>query len=635
MSPGAPRHIIRFASFELDVSAGELRNRGLRLPLQGQPIQVLTLLLEKAGHVVTREELRNRIWPADTFVDFDHALNKSIASLREVLADSAARPRYIETLRRRGYRWVGPVDGPGPTQMPAHGRQFLVRLKPDATSIADLLSRKPVLAVTALVLIACAALAGVLARAGRDTTASPQIRSLAVLPLEDLSGGASQEYFADGLTDELITNLAKLNSVRVISRTSVMRYKKTRKPVQQIGRELSVDAVVEGAIVRSPEKVRISVRLVHVPGDRHVWAESYERTADDIVLLQNEVARAIAEQIRGRLTAQEQSRFAAVGRVDPAAYEAYLEGRFFWEKRQEDQVRKAVDRFQRAIAKDPAYPRAYAGLADAYIVLGSWALDALPPAEAFPKAQAAAQKALELDSLSAEAHTALAAIKHIYEWDWEGAGIEFRRAIDLNPSYVTARQWYGQYLTELGRYEDGIAETAKAHTLDPVYLIAGASLAGRYYWARRYDEAIVPLQKTLDLDPDAPNVHRLLGQIYEQKRMFTEAITHFERAVALANNKVSSVAALGHGYGVAGRRREALGSLARLKAMSKEQYVASYHIALVHAGLGEKDEAQEWLVRAYHERSSWMVHLKVDPRLDPLRADARFQSLMARVGFKP
>jgi tetratricopeptide (TPR) repeat protein len=414
-----------------------------------------------------------------------------------------------------------------------------------------------------------------------------------------------------------------------------MQYRKTRKPVQQIARELNVDALVEGAIVRSPDTVRISVRLVHAPGDRPVWAESYERAAGDIILLQNEVARAVAEQLRGRLTPREARRFAATDRVNPAAYEAYLEGRYFWNKRQESALLKAVERFQQAIATDPAYARAHAGLADAYIVLGSWAHDALPPVEAFPKARTSARKALELDPGSAEARTALAAIRHIYDWDWNAAGIEFRRAIELDPTYLTARQWYGQYLTELGHYDAGIAETAKAHSMDPVSLIAGASLAGRYYWARRYDEALVPIRKMLDLDPGLPGARRLLGQVYEQKGMHDAAVAEFQRAVDLSSNSAGSMAALGHGYAVAGRKREALDVIARLKAMSGQRYVSGYYMALVHAGLGDIDPALAWLERAYRERSTWMVHLGVDPRLDPLRADERFKNLMARVGFRP
>ena len=319
-----------------------------------------------------------------------------------------------------------------------------------------------------------------------------------------------------------------------------------------------------------------------MPGDRPVWAESYERTPDDIVLLQNEVARAVAEQVRGRLTSQEQSRFAARTRVSPAAYEAYLEGRYFWNKRQEAALIKAVERFQQAIAKVPSFARAYAGLADAYIVLGSWALDALPPANVFPKARTAVDKALQLDSRSAEAHTALAAIKHIYEWDWRGAGIEFRRALDLNPNYVTARQWYGQYLTELGQFDAGIAETARAHSIDPVYLIVGASLrrAGVLLGAALRRSHRSRSRRCWSSNPSLPNVHRLLGQVYEQKGMFPEAIAEFRQAVALSTGNAASVAALGHGYAVAGRRAEALDVLGALEAMSKQRYVPSYFMAI-------------------------------------------------------
>jgi len=386
-------------------------------------------------------------------------------------------------------------------------------------------------------------------------------------------------------------------------------------------------------VQRSGDKVEITVQLIQAPTDRHLLAKSYERGLRDVLALQRDIARAITDEIKAKLTPGERATLASSHPVNPEAYEAYLEGRYFWNKRTENAVRTAAEYFQRAVDKDPTYARAYAGLADAYSVLGSWSLDALPPSEVLPKARAAVTKALQLDDSIAEAHTALAGIKSSYDWDWQGASIEFRRAIELNPSYATSHQWYSQYLTQLGRFDEGIAEAAKAHSIDPLSLIVGAEIGCRLYWARRYDDAIEPIQKALELDPNFPVAHRYLGQVYEQKGMYKEAVAEFARAVALSESNPISLAALGHAYAVSGQRSKAIMVLKQLKELSKRRYVSSYDMALIYAGLGETDQAQEWLERAYRDRSPWMVHLKVDPRLDPLRSDPRFQDLIRRVGL--
>jgi TolB-like protein/DNA-binding winged helix-turn-helix (wHTH) protein/Tfp pilus assembly protein PilF len=617
--------IVRFSAFELDLQAAELRRSGIRLPVQGRPLQVLTILLRTPGQLVTSEQLRNELWPADTFVDFEHGVRNAVARLRAVLGDTADRPRFVETLPRRGYRFIGAVAGAAAQPVPAPpGGQPAPRRNHWRTAL-----------VAFVCLLALAGAATWIYNPFRWNPTAAQIQSLAVLPLENLSGDPAQDYFADGITDELITTLAKINSVKVISRTSVVQYKGVHnKSLPQIGRELGVDAVVEGTLVRAGDRIRVTAQLIEAKTDRHVWANRYERNSRDVVLLENEIARAIAEQLRGKLNPQEQSRFSA-NPIDPAAHEAYLQGRYLWNRRTSPALLEAVRYFTEAIERDPRFAQAYAGRADTYTVLGSWGMEEIPPQEALPKARADAEKALQLDGTSAEAHTARAAIRHDYEWDWRGAETEFQRAIELSPSYATARQWYGNYLCDLGRVEECLAETARAHALDPAYLIAALDVGIRLYGARRYAEAIAPIRKVLEFNPDFTPGHRSLGQVYEANRMYPEAIAELRRTVELSDGAPKDVAALGHAYAVSGQRNEAHKALQKLEQLAKRRYVSNYGRALICAGLGENDRALAWLERAFQERSSWMVKLIVDPRLDPLRGDARFTDLMRRVGLTP
>ncbi|MGI8743127.1 MAG: TPR end-of-group domain-containing protein [Bryobacteraceae bacterium] len=469
----------------------------------------------------------------------------------------------------------------------------------------------------------------------RGNPAGVEIKSLAVLPLENLSGDPAQDYFAAGVTDELITTLAKINSVKVISRTSVMQYKGVHtKPLPQIARELGVDAVVEGTLARSGDRVRVTAQLIEATTDRHIWADHYERNSRDILLLENEIARAIAEQLRGKLNPQEERRFSG-NPIDPAAHEAYLQGRYLWNRRTPPALKEAIRYFTQAIEKEPRYAEAYAGRAQAYIVLGSGAMEAIPPEEALSKARPDAEKAVQLDETSAEAHAALAAIRFIYEWDSRGAETESRHAIELSPSNATARQQYGQALCNLGRFEECLAETARAHSLDPAYLTVAVDMGTRLYEARRYAEAIAPIQKVLEFNPDFAVGHRCLSQVYEANGMYVEALAELRKAVELSGDAPMYVAALGHAYAISGHRAEARQALQKLDDLAKRRYVSNFPRALIYAGLGENDRALELLERAFQERSSGMVKLKVDPRLDPLRGDARFTDLVRRVGLTP
>ena len=456
--------------FELDLRAGELRKRGLRVRLQQQPFQVLAMLLEHAGEVVSREELQKKLWPADTFVDFDHGLNKAINKIREALGDSAESPRFVETVARRGYRFLAdvrvadaaPCSQPGArTSASSRGRRS--RSPGSRRQTRDAHTSSAATCVDDIG-VRAARPAGLSRRleASFRNRPSPVIRSLAVLPLESLSSDASQDYFADGMTDELISDLGQISALRVISRTSVMAYKHTRKSLPQIARELNVDAVVEGTVLRSGDQVRITAQLIDASADRHVWSQSYQGELRDTLALQNNVARAIADQIRINVNPQEQAALRNVTVVNPVAYESYLKGRYFWNKRTADGLKVALAYFNQAIDEDPKYAQAYSGLADTYALLGDWQYAVMTPKEALPKAKAAAIKALELDSALGEAHNSLAFCLDGFDWDFDAAGKEFRRAIELNPGYATAHHWYAWHLALLRRYDEAIVEMRKA-----------------------------------------------------------------------------------------------------------------------------------------------------------------------------
>ena len=632
-----PRRAVRFGVFEVDFAAGELRKHGIRIKLRGeQPFQVLSIPLEHPGEVITREELCKKLWPADTFVDFEHSLATAIGKIREALGDSADNPRYIETLPRRGYRFIANVTvlsadplnkvQPATRDIPRtedHGQLELASKaevpKPQPWARAWKISAFAL--VPALVIL----MAWIVHSASRP---SSNIRSLAVLPLESLSGDASQDYFADGMTDELITDLGKISALRVISRTSVMPYKRVRKSLPQIARELSVDAVVEGTVLRSGEQVRITAQLIQASADKHLWAESYEGDLRDTLALQKKVARAIAEQIRINLTPQEQAVLKNVKVVNPEAYEAYLKGRYFWNKRTADGLKKAIDYFNQAIEKDPNYAQAYTGLADSYALLGDWEYGILAPKEAFPRAKAAATKALELDNTLGEAHTSLAFSLDLFDWDWAAAEREFRRAIELNPGYATAHHWYAWHLSEMGRNREAIAEMRKAQNLDPLSLIISADVAEILLVAHSYDQAIEQSRKTIDMDPNFAVAHYELGQALVQKHMYKEAIAELQKAIELSGGSTTCTSNLAFAYAASGRRKEAVKILSDLKNRSKQN---ASEIALMYVGLDEKDQAMTWLEKAYEERFNPSILLR--PAFDPLRSDPRFQNLVRRIGL--
>jgi len=628
-----------FGVFELDLRAGELRKRGLRIRLQEQPFQVLAMLVEQPGEVITREQLRNKLWPADTFVDFDHGLNKAINKIRDALSDSAESPRFVETVARRGYRFLAEVKVADSTSV--RGPELAAQPPPvadadDQGSLASDLAKPkrflPSLAWKTVAFVLALLMAFVAAWKFHSwNRSSPVIRSLAVLPLESLSNDPSQDYFADGMTDELISDLGQISALRVISRTSVMSYKNVRKPLPQIARELDVDAVVEGTVLRSGDRVRITAQLIDASTDKHLWSQSYEGEVRDTLTLQNEVARAVADQIRVNLNPQEQIALKSAKLVNPKAYESYLKGRYFWNKRTANGLHVALAYFIQAIDEDPKYAQAYSGLADTYALLGDWQYAAMTPKEALPKAKAAAIKALELDSTLGEAHNSLAFVLDGFDWDLDSGGKEFRRAIELNPGYATAHHWYAWHLALLGRYDEALPEMRKAENLDPLSLVINADLAELLVLAHSYDESILQSRKTIEMDPNFALAHNQLAQAYLQKHMTDEAVIELRKAVQLSGDSPTCIANLARAYAASGKSSEAAKLLRELMKRSSPNYSYASEIAMIYASLGDTNQAMNWLEKGCNERFNPGVLLR--PGFDPLRSDPRFQDLAHRVGL--
>lgn len=630
---------LRFGVFEVDPRAGELRKHGLQVRLQEQPFQVLVMLLEHGGEVVTREELQKKLWPADTFVDFDHGLNKAVNKIRDALGDSAESPRFVETVARRGYRFLAEVRvvdaAPMRTLEPTIEALSQAKDRDRAALSGEPAAHKRLVHSLAwrilgsvLVLLLVILAAWTFHSRNRP---SRVIRSLAVLPLESLFGDASQDFFADGMTDELIADLGQISALRVISHTSVMPYKGTRKPLAQIARELNVEAVVKGTVLHSGNQVRITAQLIEASANKHLWAQSYEGDLRDTLALQNQVAHAIAEQIRISLNPQEQAALKSVKVVDPQAYESFLKGRYFWNKRTADGLKVAVAYFNQAVDEDPSYAQAYSGLADTYALLGDWQYAVMTPKEALPKAKAAAIRALELDDALGEAHNSLAFCLDGFDWDFESAGQEFRRAIALNPGYATAHHWYAWHLSLVGRNREAIEEMKKAENLDPLSLIINADLAELLLIAHSYDESIEQSRKTIEMDSNFALAHNQLAQAYLQKQMHDEAIAELQKAIQISGGSPTFTANLARAYAAAGRRNAAIQLLNHLKKHSNPGYSHASEIAVIYAALGDKDQAMTWLEKGYEDRFNPGVLLR--PGFDPLRSDPRFRDVLRRIGL--
>ena len=621
-APASTPVMLQFGVFELDPQRAELRKQGVRIKLQEQPLKVLQLLLENHGKIVTRAQLRIHIWPANTFVEFDHGLYSAMARLREALGDSSDSPRFIETVSRRGYRFIAPV-----TSLTASNS-----VTPTATTKRQPFSRKAALGVLTGMLAGALLLGLVLelnianSRDWLRRRSNPQVRSLAVLPLENLSGDPGQEYFADGMTDELITHMAELGALRVISRTSTMQYKGARKPLPQIGKELGVEAVLEGSVVRSGQRVRITAQLIDAANDEHLWAGTYERDMGDVLALQSEMANAIAQEVRAKIEGDTRSPAVKMTRVDPEEQDLYLRARYHLSKGDQAEINKGIEYFQQAIARSPKDARNYAGLADSYVALSDYYLS---PADTLVQAKQAALKALELDENRSETHVSLGAIRFLYDWDWQQAEKEFARAIELNRNSSDAHLWRGVFLAQMGRADEAIAEIQRAEALDPLSLAVHVNAGWVYYVARRDEEALKQWRKILDLDPRFAITHTSIWIAYLQQADMADALS----LTSASDLETLKMAALTGRYAVSGNRSEAERLLSRLSAVAKHQYICPYEMATAHAVLGNKDQALTWLGKGLRERSACMADLKVDPRLDSLRSDPRFQQFMKEVGF--
>ena len=631
------RRIVRFGVFEADLETGELRKNGAKVPLQGQPFQVCAILLERSGKLVTREELRQKVWPEDTFVDFDHAVNTAIKKIRIALGDEADNPRFVQTLPRRGYRFICPV---------LTGDGHLAEAEPPATAATTVvetgptdqrLGARPRFLVT--ILISCCALSLAVMvylgwhrmRAGRPSPGSGYVM-LAVLPFQNLSGDPNQDYFSDGLTEEMIAQLGALSpdQLGVIARTTSMAYKHTSKSVEQIGSELGVAYVLESSVRRDGNQMRISVQLIRVHDQLHVWARSYDRHISHSIELQEEVAKAVAEQIEVKLSASYKGR-TNPHHLDAGANEAYLRGRYFWNQFTPEGYLKAISYFQQAIARDPNFAEAYSGLADSYNFLV--VTDSIPASEGHPKALVAARRAVSLGVNLAEPHASLAVAMARSEWNWAGAESEYTRAITLNPSYAMVHRLYASILGATRRHHEAWEQINEAMRLDPLSLPNNAEVVRTLYYARNYDQAIEQGQKAMQLDPNYVRSHFWLGRVYSQKGMHREAIAASEKILESMPDSTLGLTEMAYSLAVAGQRKEARQILRRLEWRSASAFVPAYNFAVIHIALNEEEVAMRYMQQAYENRDWALLVLAVEPRLDPVRKDPRFQEILAKLKF--
>ena len=644
---------VRFGAFAIDLNTRELYKHGIKIKLHDQSFQVLAMLLEHPGELVPREQLHQKLWPVDTFVDFDLGLNSAVKKLRDALGDSADSPRFIETLPRRGYRFIAAAD----SQVAGSARPETPRPDTSTPHVDSIFSEATpwlsprlggallvVAATTTLIAAVVVFNLGVIRNKISGKPHIARIESIAVLPLVNLSSDPEQEYFAAGVTEALITDLGKISALRVISHTSVMQYKGTKKSLPDIARELQVDVLVEGTVARAGDRVRITANLVQASPEKHLWADSYERNLGDILMLQDEVARAIANGIQVKLTPLEQSRLASARPVDPEAYEAYVKGRYSMDLDWKDgELEKAGEYFQQAIAKDPTWALSYAGLADFYLFSG---INDFIPNEYCPtKATAAAFDALKRDDTIAEAYASVASIELWCNWNWAASEQAANRAIALNPSLAGARRVHGHWLLAMGQTNEGINELKRAVQLDPLSNPTRWSLGYLLYIAHRYDQATAEFRKILELDPKSDIAHIYLGAIAVENGDLGGAIRELEEAVSLGDGgNPRAIANLGYAYALAGRRNDASTQLDKLMEGAKLSkgyvnpvlvggYVHPTLVAMIYAGLGRNDDAMDWLETGFKVRSRDLLYVRDDPHFASLHSDPRFVELVRRVGL--
>ena len=629
-----PAHLpgsIRFGEdFEFDFHAHRLRRGGRALKLERIPAEVLAVLVEQRGQLVSRQQIVERIWGKDVFLDTDNSINGAIRKVRHVLKDDPEQPRFIQTITGRGYRFIAPVTEP---DLP--GRAIVPNPDPPPTELRTdktVLPRQSMLLAVLFFLIAATG-AYLWSHSRSRPLAQSGRRMLAVLPFENLTGDSGQEYFSDGMTEEMIARVGNLDPqhLGVIARTSVMRYKHNKEALDQIGRELGVQYALEGSVRRDSGGLRITAQLIQVNDQTHLWARQYDREPGNLLAIQGEIAQEIADEVERKIEGRD--------RVNPAhppspsppseAYELYLKGRYFCNKRTAQSLGQAIEYFQQAAGKDPAYAQAFAGLAEAYALLGGYS--GTPPTEFIPKARNAALRALELDERLPEAHTALAVIAQNYDWDWRTAEKEYRRAIQLNPNYATGHHWYAECLALQGRFDEAFPEIESARQLDPLSLIIATDYGAIFYFSRQYDRAIEKFRGVLDMEPDFPRAHMLVWA-YAQKGLFADALADAE-AWRRREETPWTWVMTAYASGRAGDQAKAKLALEQLRRLEGHRRLDSLSLAVAYIGVGNNDKALVWLEKAYQEHSSSLTALKVDPTYDPLRRDPRFQAMLRRIGL--
>jgi TolB-like protein/DNA-binding winged helix-turn-helix (wHTH) protein/Tfp pilus assembly protein PilF len=605
---------ILFRNFELDLTSGELHKNGQKVPLPPKAFEVLCCLVERPGEVVTRDDLRARLWTADTFVEFDDSLNHAVKKLRQALGDSAENPEFIQTLPRHGYRFIASTNGhstPEPTQKPK--RHFPAPLLVSA------------LALLAIMAALFASNVGGLRRRLTGGSREPAIRSLAVLPLSNLTGDPQQEYFVDGMTDALITDLAKIRGVKVISRTSVMQFKDVKKPLPEIAQALGVDGILEGSVQRSGGRVRITAQLIRAASDTHLWAETYERDTRDVLTLQDEVAQAVAREINVALTPEESAHLSRPRPVNPEAYEAYLKGQSHWYWLSREHLDAALEYFDLALQKDPNYARAYVGVANVWMMRGDAGF--MTPSEAMPKAKAATSKALALDDTLSEAHIALGNIVGPNDHDWSAAEREYRRGVELNPNSADGHFMYADFLISMRRTNEWNTEIHKTLELDPFNPFFQCFYGWHLVYLQRYDEAIAQLRKVLATVPDFSSAHMGLWGAFYKKGMKEEALAEARKFFSVLHDREVEEA-LTSGYSEGGYARAMHLGAEVLAARSKRTHVPAVRVARLYAHAGDKEQALHWLQKACDERETPLTHLAVAWDWDFLRSDPRFHTLL-------
>ena len=632
LEPVSNSQVVRFGTFEVDVRLEELRKNGIRVKLTGQPFQILVILLEHPGDLVTREQLQERLWPSDTFVDFDRGLNVAVNRVREALGDSAENPRFVETLPRRGYRFIAPIVDPGTPRItqPRHTRPSASISGRMETEEKRRSPKRLILLVTSF--LALIAVVLVLYRIRGTGVKQPgTIRSLAVLPLQNISGDPGQQYLADGMTEELIGRLAAIRNLHVISRTSVMRFKTTNLSAPEIAKALGADAIVEGSIMREGNRIRVHAQLIRAATEEHFWSETYDREMRDVLDLESDVAQSIANKVAVSLTGEEQHRLASVRAIEPEVYENYLRGRFALARvNSKTDVEESIRYFNKALSKDPRHALSYLGLAEAYGWLGTVFIGGVAQ-ENRPKVALAARKALELDPSLVEAHLVLADTAQ-KEWRWAEAHAEYQKAIALRPNDATAHSALGSWLTCQGRTEEALAETRLGRELDPL-AVSGDDLGSTLFLARHYVEAEREVRSELAIRPDNARALVGLGFILIANHNAREAVDVLEKAASISERAPATLGLLIYAYAQSGDRAHALRLLQELKTRKQRGYVPSAAFMFGFLGLHDYDQAFFSMEEAYTEQSNFLQFLKVNPIFDPIRNDPRFLDLLQRVGL--